>query len=56
MELITRVIQISSAILSIIYYTISNFKENKFDKMSYKIEALYFLTLYLSATVSYHCI
>lgn len=60
MDANTRAIQIAiaviSAAISIIYYTISNFKENKIDKIIYKIDAIYFLTLYLCAISSYHCI
>ena len=60
MDANTRAIQIAiaviSAAISIIYYTISNFKENKIDKISYKIDAIYFLNLYLCAISIYHCL
>lgn len=56
MKLILTSIELLSAVMSIVYYTTSNFKENKFDKINYKIDAIYFIILYLCAMVSKHCI
>lgn len=56
MKRILTSIEILSAVISIAYYIISNFKENKFDKINYKIDSIYFLILYLCAMVSKYCI